>query len=80
MGLADAYIAEISAGAGFGWLLIDAGHAPNDLRSSAAQLQTLAASDSDAVVRPPIGETWIIKRLLDTGAQSLLIPMVETAT
>lgn len=79
LGLADPYIAEISAGAGFDWLLIDAEHAPNDLRSIVAQLQVLAARDSHAVVRPPIGETWIIKRLLDAGAQSLLIPMVESA-
>lgn len=79
LGLADPYIAEISAGAGFDWLLVDAEHAPNDLRSIVAQLQVIAARDSHAVVRPPIGETWIIKQLLDAGAQSLLIPMVESA-
>ena len=78
LGLADPYIAEISAGAGFDWLLVDAEHAPNDLRSIVAQLQVIAARDSHAVVRPPIGETWIIKQLLDAGAQSLLIPMVES--
>lgn len=79
LGLADPYIAEISAGAGFDWLLIDGEHAPNDLRSIVAQLQVLAARDSHAVVRPPIGESWIIKQLLDAGAQTLLIPMVESA-
>lgn len=78
LGLADPYIVEISAGAGFDWLLIDAEHAPNDLRSITAQLQVAAARSSHAVVRPPIGETWVIKQLLDAGAQSLLIPMVET--
>lgn len=79
LGLADPYIAEISAGAGFDWLLIDGEHAPNDLRSIVAQLQVLAARESHAVVRPPIGETWMIKQLLDAGAQTLLIPMVESA-
>ncbi|APG49225.1 aldolase/citrate lyase family protein [Phaeobacter porticola] len=79
LGLADPYIAEISAGVGFDWLLIDGEHAPNDLRSIVAQLQVLAARDSHAVVRPPIGESWIIKQLLDAGAQTLLIPMVESA-
>lgn len=78
LGLADPYIAEISASAGFDWLLIDGEHAPNDLRSVVAQLQVLAARDSHAVVRPPIGETWIIKQLLDAGAQTLLVPMVES--
>lgn len=79
LGLADPYIAEISAGAGFDWLLVDAEHAPNDLRSIVAQLQVIAARGSHAVVRPPIGEAWVIKQLLDGGAQSLLIPMVESA-
>lgn len=79
LGLADSYCAEISAGAGFDWLLVDAEHAPNDLRSIVAQLQVIAARDSHAVVRPPIGETWVIKQLLDAGAQSLLVPMVESA-
>lgn len=73
------YIAEISAGAGFDWLLIDGEHAPNDLRSIIAQLQVIAASASHPVVRPVIGETWMIKQLLDAGAQSLLVPMVESA-
>ncbi|ASJ73360.1 aldolase/citrate lyase family protein [Granulosicoccus antarcticus] len=79
LGLAEPYVAEISASAGFDWLLIDAEHAPNDLRSIIRHLQIIAASDSQAVVRPPIGETWIIKQLLDAGAQTLLIPMVDTA-
>ncbi len=79
LGLADPYVAEISAGVGFDWLLIDGEHAPNDLRSITSQLQVIAGRDSHAVVRPPIGEAWIIKQLLDAGAQTLLIPMVESA-
>lgn len=79
LGLANAYTAEICAGAGFDWLVIDGEHAPNDLPVMATQLQAIAASGSHAVVRPPIGETWIIKQLLDIGAQTILVPMVETA-
>jgi 4-hydroxy-2-oxoheptanedioate aldolase len=78
LGLADPYIAEISASAGFDWLLLDQEHAPNDLRTIVAQLQVIARRNSHAVVRPPIGETWVIKQLLDAGAQSLLVPMVES--
>lgn len=78
LGLADPYIAEISAGAGFDWVLVDGEHAPNDLRSITAQLQVIAARRSHVMVRPPIGEPWIIKQLLDAGAQSLLVPMVES--
>jgi 4-hydroxy-2-oxoheptanedioate aldolase len=77
--LGDAYCAEICAGAGFDWLLIDGEHAPNDVRSILAQLQAVAAYPVHAVVRPPAGDVALIKQLLDIGAQSLLIPMVETA-
>ncbi|MBS8259495.1 2-keto-3-deoxy-L-rhamnonate aldolase [Roseibium polysiphoniae] len=78
MGLADAYVAEITATAGFDWVLIDGEHAPNDLRSILSQLKTVQASASHPVVRLPVGETWMIKQALDIGAQSLLIPMVES--
>lgn len=80
MGLADAYCAEICAGAGFDWLLIDGEHAPNDLRSILAQLQAVAAyPGSNAIVRVPVGEAALIKQVLDLGAQTLLVPMVDTA-
>lgn len=79
LALADAYSAEICAGAGFDWLLIDGEHAPNDLRSTLAQLQAVAPYPSAAVVRPPVGDPVLIKQLLDIGARNLLIPMVETA-
>lgn len=79
LGLADPYVAEISAGAGFDWVVVDNEHAPNDLRSTVAQLQVIAARGSHAVVRTPVGETWMIKQFLDIGAQTLLIPMIETA-
>lgn len=79
VGLADNYAAEISASAGFDWLLIDGEHAPNDLRSILSQLQVIGASDSHPIVRLPIGETYMIKQALDAGVQTLLIPMVESA-
>jgi len=79
LALADPYCAEICAGAGFDWLLLDGEHAPNDVRSMLTQLQAIAASDSHPVVRPPIGDAVVIKQLLDLGVQSLLVPMVDTA-
>ena len=79
VGMADPYAAEISASAGFDWLLIDGEHAPNDLRSIIGQLQVVDKYGVRPVVRPVAGETWMIKQLLDAGAQTLLIPMVESA-
>lgn len=78
LGLADAYVAEISASAGFDWVCVDGEHSPNDLRSIMAQLQVLKSSEAHAMVRPPVGDTALIKQYLDAGAQSLLIPMVES--
>lgn len=79
LGLADPTAAEILGLAGFDWLLLDGEHAPFDLRAITTQLQVLAASDTHPVVRVPVGETYILKQVLDAGAQSILVPMVETA-
>jgi 4-hydroxy-2-oxoheptanedioate aldolase len=78
-GFADAYATEMLATAGFDWLVIDGEHAPNDIRTIMAQLQVLDGKHSHPVVRLPMGEAWMIKQVLDAGAQTLLIPMVETA-
>lgn len=79
LSLADPSAAEIAGTAGFDWLVIDGEHAPNDLRSILGQLRVLAAYDAHPVVRLPVGETWLIKQALDLGAQTLLIPLVESA-
>ena len=79
VGLADSYVAELFASAGFDWLLIDAEHAPNDPRSVLRQLQAVAPYPVHPIVRPVHGRVELIKQYLDIGAQTLLIPMVETA-
>ena len=84
LGLANSYSAEICASAGFDWLLIDGEHAPNDIRSILQQLQTIAGyPNTHAVARVPVGHgdvgTALIKQYLDIGAQTLLVPMVDTA-
>lgn len=78
VGMADAYAAEIAATAGFDWLLIDGEHAPNDIRSLSRQLAAVMASGSLPLVRPVNDDPALIKQLLDIGAQSLLVPMVES--
>lgn len=78
-GFADAYATEMLATAGFDWLVIDGEHAPNDLPTIMRQLQVLEGRHSAPVVRLPMGEAWAIKQVLDAGAQTLLIPMVDSA-
>ncbi|MGU3644187.1 HpcH/HpaI aldolase family protein [Microbacterium sp. C23T] len=73
-------VAEICAGSGLDWVLIDMEHSPNGLESVLAQLQAVAASPITPVVRVPIGDVVTIKQVLDLGAQNLLVPMVSSKT
>ncbi|GCE77324.1 HpcH/HpaI aldolase family protein [Cellulomonas biazotea] len=72
-------VAEICAGSGLDWLLVDMEHSPNGLESVLAQLQAVAASPVTSVVRVPSGDVVTIKQVLDLGAQNLLVPMVSSA-
>lgn len=71
-------VVEMLAGSGFDWILIDTEHTPTEIADVIAQLQVLAAHDVSAVVRPAWSDMVLIKRLLDAGAQTLLIPSIDT--
>lgn len=71
--------AEIMAGSGLDWVLIDMEHAPNGLESVLAQLYAVSGYDVTPVVRVPAANTVTIKQVLDLGARTLLVPMVSTA-
>jgi 4-hydroxy-2-oxoheptanedioate aldolase len=73
------YVAEILAGAGFDWILFDTEHSPNDPVGVLPQLQAAAAYDVSCIVRPAWNDLVLIKRFLDVGAQTLLIPYVQNA-
>ncbi|MGP3535565.1 HpcH/HpaI aldolase family protein [Microbacterium sp. RD1] len=75
----SALVAEICAGAGLDWTLIDMEHSANGLEGVLAQLQAVAAYPTTPVVRVPVGDTVAIKQVLDLGAQSILVPMVSSA-
>jgi 4-hydroxy-2-oxoheptanedioate aldolase len=77
--LSSSYSVEVIAGAGFDWILLDCEHSPNDLENLLTQLQAAAPYASHPVVRVPWNDMVTIKRVLDIGAQSLLIPYVSTA-
>ena len=76
--LSSNYSVEVIAGAGFDWLLLDCEHSPNDLESLLTQLQAAAPYPAHPVVRVPWNDMVTIKRVLDIGAQSLLVPYVST--
>ncbi len=75
--LSSHYAIELVAGSGFDWLLIDTEHSPNDLESVLTQLQAAAPYPTHPVVRVPWNDMVTIKRFLDIGAQSILIPYVQ---
>ena len=77
--LSSSYTVETVAGAGFDWLLLDTEHSPSDLENLLTQLQAAAPYASHPIVRVPWNDMVTVKRVLDIGAQSLLIPYVQDA-
>ncbi len=78
--LASPYASELLAGSGFDWMLLDTEHSPSDVPHMLQQLQAVDAEREGrtaAVVRPAWNDPVLIKRYLDIGAQSLLLPFVQ---
>ena len=78
LGLASPLAAELMSHTGFDWLVVDNEHGPNDIPLTLAQLQAIGTR-AHPVVRPPLGEVHRLKQILDLGAQTVLVPMIETA-
>lgn len=78
LSLASHASAEICAAAGFDWVLIDTEHAPADIPQVHQQLHAVAGYPVSALVRAYWNDTVLIKRLLDLGVQSLLLPYVQS--
>ena len=76
--LSTAYAVEVVADAGFDWLLLDTEHSPGDVLTVLGQLQALSGHQVSPVVRPATNDAVLIKRFLDIGAQTLLIPYVQS--
>ena len=74
----SSYLAEIAATSGYDWLLIDGEHAPNTVQDLYHQLQAIAPYRSQPVIRPVEFQNALIKQVLDIGARTLLVPMIDT--
>ncbi len=75
--LASHIAAEIVSDCGFDWLLLDTEHSPNEIPGLLSQLQAVSRGTATPIVRPAWNDTVLIKRVLDIGAQSVLIPYVQ---
>ena len=78
LGIPDPSVAEMMAGAGFDWLVVDHEHGPYELRDVMAHLQAMAPYDVAPIVRPADGNPALLKKLCDIGAQSFIVPMIDT--
>lgn len=71
--------AEMLATCGFDWVVIDTEHAVTDIPDTLAMMQAMAPYRTHAVVRPAANDPVLIKRVLDLGAQTLIVPYVQNA-
>jgi len=72
-------LAELLAACGFDWLLIDTEHSPIEVPDVVEHLRAVRTPGVSVIVRPAWNDAVIIKRLLDQGVQTLLIPYVQNA-
>ena len=77
--LASNIAAEAVADSGFDWILLDTEHSPNEIPGLISQLQALQGGAAAPIVRPAWNDAVLFKRILDIGAQTLLVPYVQTA-
>jgi 4-hydroxy-2-oxoheptanedioate aldolase len=77
--LCSSIAAEIVSDSGFDWLLLDTEHSPNELPDLLAALQATAGGSASPIVRPAWNDTVLVKRILDIGAQTVLLPYVQNA-
>jgi HpcH/HpaI aldolase/citrate lyase family len=71
---------EIVAGSGFDWLLLDMEHTALDVSQVVNHLGAAKGGTAELVVRVPWNDPIIMKRLLDTGVRSFMIPFVGSDT
>jgi 4-hydroxy-2-oxoheptanedioate aldolase len=74
----DPSVVEALAGAGFDWMTLDTEHTPIEVNAVMPLLQAAAPYPTSCLVRASVNDTALIKRHLDQGAQTLLIPFVQT--
>ena len=76
--LGNPQIVEIAALAGYDFVVLDQEHGLGDVDTLAAQLHALSATAATSVVRVPWNDHVYLKRVLDVGAEGVLIPNIET--
>ncbi len=74
---ASPLMAEALGCVGFDWTVIDMEHTPLDLDGLVRMLQAIAGTPMLPITRVPWNDTVMIKRVLDAGARTLMVPFVQ---
>ena len=72
-------VAEVIGDSGFDWIALDTEHSPNELPNLVTQMQAIATGTTSVMVRPAWNDPVLIKRILDIGAQTIIVPFVQNA-
>lgn len=75
----DSGVVEMLAACGYDWLLIDTEHSAMGAVDTLPLMQAAAAYPVSTILRPGWNDPVEIKKLLDCGAQTLLVPFVQNA-
>lgn len=78
LAIPSTFSAETAARTGFEYVCVDNQHGVNDYLSSAAMIQAILLGGSRPIVRVPWNEQGIIGKMLDAGAEGVVVPMVNT--
>lgn len=76
--IGESSVVEIMASAGFEWLCIDMEHTSIDLPTAKMLIITIHANDMKALVRVSKNEEVVIKKVMDMGADGVIVPMIKT--
>lgn len=79
LSLASPVSTEALSLVGFDWLMIDSEHSPIEVASIQPLLQAAAASTAGCIARPAWNDKVLIKKMLDIGVQTILVPFVQSA-
>lgn len=78
LSIPDPFCAEMIARMGFDWLCIDMQHGLIDYQRALSMLQAISTTAAAPVVRVPWNDPGVIMKMLDAGACSVIVPMIET--
>jgi 2-keto-3-deoxy-L-rhamnonate aldolase RhmA len=79
LSISSPVVAEIMAGTGFDWVMIDTEHGVFGLEGLQTAIMAFNGSPTVPIVRVPWNDAVRIKQTLDIGADGILVPMVNTA-